>query len=100
MEVIFADEELDRLESEPGFIPKNIPQGIISSYRKRMQLIRSAPDERDFYNLKSLHFERLSGKRKHQHSMRLNDQYRLILELLEGNPRGKVVKVVGIEDYH
>jgi proteic killer suppression protein len=100
MEVIFADNELDKLEADAGFTTKNIPQGITNSYRKRMQLIRAASDERDFYNLKSLHFERLEGKRKHQHSMRINDQYRLILELLEGNPRGKVVKVVGIEDYH
>jgi proteic killer suppression protein len=100
MEITFADNELDKLESDAGFIAKHIPQGITNSYRKRMQLIRATSDERDFYNLKSLHFERLEGKRKHQHSMRLNNQYRLILELLEDNPHGKVVKVVGIEDYH
>lgn len=92
MEVVFGDDDLDKLEADATFPAKNIPQGITNACRKRIQLIRFAPDERDFYNLKSLHFERLEGKRKHQHSMRLNDQYRLILEILEGNPGGKVGK--------
>jgi proteic killer suppression protein len=45
-----------------------------------MQYIRAASDERDFYALKSLHYEKLHGKRSHQRSMRLNDQFRLILQ--------------------
>ncbi len=49
--------------------------------------------------MRSLRFERLKGKRAHQHSMRLNDQWRLILEISKGNPENMVF-VVGIEDYH
>jgi proteic killer suppression protein len=49
--------------------------------------------------LRSLHFEKLKGARSHQHSMRLNAQYRLIVEL-HGKGQEKVVYVVGIEDYH
>lgn len=41
----------------------------------------------------------MKGSRKDQYSMRLNDQWRLILEFKGDNPR-KVVIVVGIEDYH
>lgn len=100
MEVIFADDDLDRLEIELDFTMKNMPQGIVKAYRKRMQFIRAAPDEREFYKLKSLRFEKLEGKRKYQHSMRLNDQYRLVVELVERNPQKKVVKIIGIEDYH
>jgi proteic killer suppression protein len=100
MEVMFDDDDLDRLEVDPKFTGGNTPP-VVKAYRNRMQLIRAAPDERDFYRLKSLRFEKLKGKRKHQHSMRLNDQYRLILEILKkDNPRGAVIKVVGIEDYH
>ncbi len=65
----------------------------------RMQIIRAAPDERDFYAHKSWHFERLQGQRQHQHSLRLNDKYRLILEL-EGSGREKRVRIMAIEDYH
>lgn len=64
-----------------------------------MQAIRAAEDERTFYAMKSLHFEKLKGNRSHQHSMRLNDQWRLILEF-ECTNDGKVVLVIGIEDYH
>ena len=64
-----------------------------------MQVIRSAPDERVFYGMKSLHFEKLQGKRSHQRSIRLNDQWRLIIEF-EGKDPGKIVVVVSIEDYH
>ena len=98
MEVQFADENLDRLETDPKATSGH-PPGVVKAFRKRMQLIRSAADERDFYQLKSLHFEKLQGDRQHQHSMRLNDQWRLILELKEAT-KGKVVLIVGIEDYH
>lgn len=63
-----------------------------------MQWIRAAPDERDFYRMKSLHYEKLKGKRSHQRSMRLNDQYRLILEIEE--IKGRTLVVISIEDYH
>lgn len=49
--------------------------------------------------MKSLRFEKLKGARQKQHSMRLNDQWRLILEF-EGEGTTKVVVVCGIEDYH
>jgi len=64
-----------------------------------MQMIRAASDERTFYELKSLHFEKLKGDRSHQHSMRLNKQWRLILEF-EGTSIARVACIVRIEDYH
>jgi len=64
-----------------------------------MQFIRAAADERDFYAMKSLHFEKLKGARDHQRSVRLNDQWRLVFEF-EGKGQTKVVVVKEIEDYH
>jgi toxin HigB-1 len=64
-----------------------------------MQTIRASPDERVFYHLKSLHFEKLHGSRSHQHSMRLNKQWRLIVEF-EGSGSAKIISIVAIEDYH
>jgi proteic killer suppression protein len=60
-----------------------------------MQAIRAAETTQTFYVMKSWHFEKLKGKRAHQHSMRLNDQWRLIMEL-----DGPTVVICGIEDYH
>lgn len=98
MEVQFADEDLSRLETDPAYA-KGLTAAIVKAYRKRMQGIRAARDERDFYALKSLHFEKLKGERQHQYSMRLNDQFRLVLELAGTGPK-KQVRIIAIEDYH
>lgn len=98
MEVRFSDKDLDRLETDPRF-DAGYSQVIVRLFRMRMQAVRAAGDERAFYALKSLHFEKLKGNRDHQHSIRLNDQWRLILEF-DGSGKEKTVVVVGIEDYH
>lgn len=98
MEVEFEDESLDRLETDIQF-DAGFDRAIVKGFRKVMQIIRAAPDERDFYALKGLHFEKLEGARAHERSMRLTKKWRLILELL-GDAPNKVVKVKGIEDYH
>ena len=94
--VRFGDSSLESLEKQDD---PTVSDAITRQFRKRMQIIRAAQDERDFYALKSLHYEKLKGKREHQHSMRLNDQFRLILEY-EGTGSDKTNVIVGIEDYH
>lgn len=98
MDVLFADDDLDRLEVDPAFT-KGLSGALVKAYRKRLQMIRSAPDVRDFYALKSLHFEKLKGKRQHQQSMRLNQQFRLIVETSE-TANNRHIRIIGIEDYH
>jgi proteic killer suppression protein len=98
MEVEFDDEDLDRLETDPQFTA-GYAQEIVRAFRMRMQQIRSAIDERDFYNLKSLRFEKLWGDREGQHSIRLNSQWRLILKF-RGKSPCKVVGIIEIVDYH
>jgi len=98
MDVRFEDDDLDRLETDAGF-NAGFDAAIVRSFRKTMQLIRAAPDERTFYQMKSLHYEKLKGKRSNQRSMRLNKQWRLIVEL-EVQANGKLVVVISIEDYH
>ncbi len=98
MEVEFDDDDLDRLEIDPQFTA-GFSQEIVRAYRKRMQQIRAFRDERDFMQLKSLHFEKLKGDRHGQHSVRLNLQWRLILEI-RGNHPCKVIGIIEIVDYH
>ena len=98
MEVVFNDHDLDKLETDSSFT-KGYSEGIVKAYRKRLQGIRSAVDERDLHALKSWHFEKLKGQRQHQHSIKLNDQFRLVLEI-EDSGRQKRIRIMGIEDYH
>ena len=98
MEVRFRDPDLDRLERDAQWSGGWDP-ALVKAYRKRMNFIRQAQDERDLRAWKSLRFEKLRGSRQHQHSIRLNDQWRLVLEL-EGEGQKKKLVVIGIEDYH
>jgi toxin HigB-1 len=98
LEIRFKDESLDSLETDSQETG-NFPEGIVTAFRKRVQFIRSAKDERDFYQMRSLRFEKLKGPRSHQHSMRLNDQWRMILEF-EGTAPNKKIVLISIEDYH
>jgi proteic killer suppression protein len=98
MEVEFDDPILERLERELQFIG-GFSAEVVRAFRKRMQLLRDAVDERDLCQMKGAHFEKLKGDRSHQRSMRLNKQWRLVLVLVEASPV-KTVRVVGIEDYH
>ncbi|HWB09846.1 MAG TPA: type II toxin-antitoxin system RelE/ParE family toxin [Pirellulales bacterium] len=98
MEVEHLSQELERLETEAGF-NAGFSAAIVAGYHKVMRFIRAAKDERDFRAMRSLNFEKLKGSRSHQHSMRINQQWRLILELKQANPKNVVV-VVAIEDYH
>lgn len=98
MDVRFVDPDLERIELDQQFNAGH-SWPVVKAFRKRMQLIRAARDERDFYALKSLHYEKLRGNRSHQKSMRLNDKWRLIVEIDEQNEIAVVV-LVEITDYH
>ncbi|MBV2182039.1 MAG: type II toxin-antitoxin system RelE/ParE family toxin [Castellaniella sp.] len=98
MDVEFDDQDLDRLETD-GQFTAGFPQEVVRTYRKRLQQIRAFRDERDFYQLKSLHFEKLNGSRQGQSSVRLNVQWRLIVEIRGDHPC-KVVGIVEVVDYH
>jgi proteic killer suppression protein len=97
-EVWYKDDSLDQLERDAKY-DGGYSEAVVKAFRRRMQYIRAAADERDFYAMKSLRFEKLKGQRADQYSMRLNDQWRLILEInLEGS--NKKLSIIGIEDYH
>jgi proteic killer suppression protein len=98
MEVFFEDESLKRLEEDLAY-DAGFERAIVRAYRMRLQLIRASQDERAFYNMKSLHFEKLKAALDGLHSMRLNKQWRLILKLRKEDS-GKLVVVISISDYH
>ncbi|MDZ3799174.1 MAG: type II toxin-antitoxin system RelE/ParE family toxin [Xanthomonadales bacterium] len=98
MDVRFEDPSLEKLEVDPKYTA-GLDAALVKAFRKRLQFIRAALDERAFYAMKSLHYEKLKGDLAGQRSMRLNDQWRLILRL-EEDDTGKLVVIVSIADYH
>ncbi|HRF12026.1 MAG: type II toxin-antitoxin system RelE/ParE family toxin [Lysobacteraceae bacterium] len=98
MEVRFEDPALRRLEEDPTYT-HGLDAALVKVFRMRIQFIHAALDERAFYEMKSLHYEKLKGDRAGQRSMRLNKQWRLILRIAEDD-QGKQVVVIEIADYH
>jgi proteic killer suppression protein len=98
MDVSFKDQSLDRLEIDATY-SVGFGDAVVKAYRKAMQHIRAASDERTFYARRAFNFEKLKGKREGQYSMRLNNQWRLIVEL-HGEAPKKTVHIIEIADYH
>ena len=98
MDVEFEDDKLRRLACDAKF-SAGYEFAVEQAFRRRVQFIRAAVDERAFWAMKSLHYEKLKGDRAGQRSMRLNDQWRLVLRIVEKDD-GKAVVVVSIADYH
>jgi len=98
LDVVFRDKELEALATDKN-ARSRYAQAIEKKFRLRIQQIVSAADERDFYQHAAWHFEKLKGDRSHQHSIRLNDQWRLIVEIEDAVPNKRIV-IAGIEDYH
>ena len=98
MRVEYQDEALRRLAEEAEFVPKGWSRDVIKAYRKKLQIIVAAKDERDLYALRGLRLEQLKGDRDGESSIRLNDQFRLILRFkTEGD---RVAVLLEVVDYH
>lgn len=98
MDIIFEDDSLRKLEEDPAY-DAGFDRSIVKSYRMRIQYIRAAENEKAFYSMKSLHYEKLKGNLEGFYSMRLNKQWRLVFKYNKGES-GKLVVVVSIVDYH
>lgn len=80
MKVRFGDDRLALVETNQAHRLK-LPVQVVQVARRRIRFLREAQDERDLYNMASLHYEKLSGEREGQRSIRLNNQWRIVLEI-------------------
>ncbi len=96
MQVIFKTLELKQLYLIPvDDIKSKLPfqKSLIERYKNRIVLLESIEKITDLYSFKSLHFEKLKGDKTGQSSIRLNDQYRLIIEQIND----EVVKILIVQ---
>lgn len=99
MRLRFRTEDLQRLYEDREYRVPQFGPDLTKQYRKKVGFLQNAADERDLYNYKALHYEKLKGDREGQRSIRLNDQWRLIVEL-ETDEEGRLILIVDIDDYH
>lgn len=96
MQVIFKTIELKQLYLIPSDeIKGKLPfqKSLIQRYKDRIVILESIEKITDLYSFKSLHFEKLKGDKAGQLSLRLNDQYRLIIQQISE----EVLKILIIE---
>lgn len=98
MDIVFADRNLGLVETEDAGLTK-LPVAVIKSVRRKLTLIRAAPDDRALRNWKSLHYEKLKGDRDGQRSVWVNEKYQIVF-LLNEDTKPPTVTIVAIEDYH
>jgi len=95
----FDDDDLRKLYVDLDFRLPRLGTDITRQFRKKIAIVVAAPDERDLIKMRSLRFEKLVGDREGQYSIRLNDQFRLILRL-RSDREGRVASIVEVVDYH
>jgi len=98
MLVEFRKPELEDMLYDPKY-RGSWPAAVVKAYHKVVNWVKQSVSSQDLRGKRSLRFEKLKGKRKHQCSLRLNNQYRLIVELRSVN-KTEVVRIIDIEDYH
>lgn len=89
----FADSDTERIFR--GFRPRKIPIQIRERGSRKLILLNAVEDLRELRTPPGNQLEKLKGDRAGQHSIRINDQWRICFIWREGN-----AYEVEITDYH
>jgi proteic killer suppression protein len=89
----FASKETEKLFDRQR--SRKLPQSIQRSARRKLNMLDAAESLQDLRIPPANHLEKLSGDRAHQHSIRINKQWRICFEWRNGHSYD-----VEITDYH
>jgi toxin HigB-1 len=89
----FADAETELIWN--GIRSRKLPSDIQAVALRKLRLLNQATVLNDLRIPPGNRLELLKGNRAGQHSIRINDQWRVCFHWFEGGPRN-----VGIVDYH
>lgn len=89
----FADAEAEKIFG--GFVSRKLPFSIQKAARRKLVYLEDAEDLRDLAAPPANRLEPLRGERAGQHSIRVNDQYRICFKWEKGKAHE-----VEIVDYH
>jgi proteic killer suppression protein len=78
-----------------GRMPKGFPSDIANAARRKLRMLDAAVQLDDLHSPSGNHLEALAGDRTGQHSIRVNDQWRVCFVWSDGKAHE-----VEIVDYH
>lgn len=74
---------------------RSFPQDVIKTAQRKLDVLNAARDLRDLKAARGNKLEQLKGKLSALHSIRINDQWRIIFQWTPAGPVG-----VTVVDYH
>ena len=89
----FKDRETEKVWE--GNVSRQLPNDIQATARRKLRMLNNAHRLDDLRVPPANRLEALKGKRKGQHSIRINDQWRICFVWADGN-----ASEVEIVDYH
>lgn len=92
MELLFDDRDYDRLEVDSAYT-RGLSASVVTLYRSRLQLLRAARDDGDLQAMRCLRFQRLETSSKFHHSIHLDEQHCLVVEL---HPHSTALRIVEV----
>lgn len=100
MNFAFDDKKLQTLcITGTGKIARQHPAEIIEKLFSVLEIIDAVTNTEQLKQFAGLRFAALKGNRAGQHSLRLNDQFRLIVEVSKDSD-GQLLIIIEITDYH
>lgn len=99
MRITFEDDDLRQLYEDAGFAAPQFGRDLVRAFRKKVAFLEAAASELDLRAYRGIRYEKLVGNRAGQHSIRLNDQWRLILRT-DTDEVGRILVIIEIVDYH
>jgi proteic killer suppression protein len=89
----FRDKEVEAVAA--GRTPKGFPADLVATARRKLKWLLEAADSRDLRSPPGNRLEALTGDRAGQHSIRINDQWRICFRWSDAGADD-----VEIVDYH
>ena len=89
----FKDKKTEAVAS--GKAPKGFPPDLVRAAQRKLVILRDAAELKDLSSPPGNKLEALKADRKGQHSIRINDQFRICFRWADGH-----AEEVEITDYH
>ena len=80
MKVVYKKKRLALIETN-DFHKLKLPATVVDAARDAITAIYAMPDERGLRTQKSLNYKKRHNGKEVKHSIRLNDQYRILFEI-------------------
>lgn len=100
LEIEFKDPKLLQLFEGVKVTDKNYryPEALLNQFRKTIRKLESASNINDLKSFNSLNYEKLKGNLKGKCSVRINKQYRLILEEIVNPVDKDSIEILAIQE--